>query len=117
MNRATQFGWPNLKRKEAIMPKGREYNYVIKREFNDLKDDVGNLDDQVRGEAIDAAIEREALGEEIISLETKVETLNFDRENDFDEYLNDPETGSRAIFKDHEKRLKGLEKKSRNFKR
>jgi len=42
------------------------------------------------------------------------EKLDYD---DFDMYLNDPETGSRAIFKDHEKRLKGLEKKSRNFKR
>ena len=106
------------------MPKGREYEYVNKKEFSDLKDHVGNLDDQVRGEAIDAAIEREALGEELIMVEDSLENLknkviNFNqyRADEFDEYLNDPETGSRAIFKDHEKRLKGLEKKSRNFKR
>tara|TARA_R100001163_G_C5068456_1_gene208788 strand:- start:12304 stop:12624 length:321 start_codon:yes stop_codon:yes gene_type:complete len=106
------------------MPKGREYEYVNKKEFSDLKDHVGNLDDQVRGEAIDAAIEREALGEELIMVEDSLENLknkviNFNqyRATEFDEYLNDPETGSRAIFKDHEKRLKGLEKKSRNFKR
>ena len=78
------------------MPKGREYQYATKKQLKELQKEVG---------------------EEIESLETKVETLNFDRENDFDEYLNDPETGSRAILKDHEKRLKGLEKKSRNFKR
>ena len=78
------------------MPKGREYQYATKKQLKELQKEVG---------------------EEIESLETKVETLNFDRENDFDEYLNDPETGSRAIFKDHDKRLKSLEKKSRNFKR
>ena len=99
------------------MPKGREYEYVKKNEFNDLKDQVGSVEDRLIGSSIDAAVEREALGEEILSLKNKVINFNQDRENDFDEYLNDPETGSRAIFKDHDKRLKSLEKKSRNFKR
>ena len=99
------------------MPKGREYDYVKKNEFNDLKDQVGSVEDKLIGSSIDAAVEREALGEEILSLKNKVINFNQDRENDFDEYLNDPETGSRAVFKDLDKRLKSLEKKSRNFKR
>ena len=32
-------------------------------------------------------------------------------QEEFEEYLDDPETGSRAIFKDHDKRLRALEKK------
>tara|TARA_R100001530_G_scaffold23993_2_gene19517 strand:+ start:1125 stop:1337 length:213 start_codon:yes stop_codon:yes gene_type:complete len=32
-------------------------------------------------------------------------------QDDFENYLDDPETGSRALFKDHHKRLKALEKK------
>ena len=81
------------------MPKGREYEYVKKNEFNDLKDQVGSVEDRLIGSSIDAAVEREALGEEILSLKNKVINFNQDRENDFDEYLNDPETGSRAVFK------------------
>jgi len=74
-------GCPYLKqRKEAIMPKGREYQYVKKNEFNKLKDQVENLDDE-QGEINDLyfLVKRNILETNMQKLDKKFKPKTFKR--------------------------------------